>query len=390
MGHSNGKITTPVNTADVRLTLGINTDVINQQNISKYVNKWAKYKPVEYSIYDSVNTSVAWWRGTDFRCGLSFTIYQSAKNLISNFGKNWERVSPTTHMRIGDFHRYNHYAKCFVGQFSVIDGIMTMDGQWASIPTISLTLIEDADSLKLSDISSNKTNGAAENCLDRWFFAVVLKSKSNGNVRLVSTFANFYTSLEGFGKTRREITIDAIRTEGTEYSVYPCLCDTDQLIDTGETSGDITAYRLIPLPTDIKEFSIQKTQLMYIFTGTLKSFNTRNEGLSYQDYIGSFNLSIQNKSANSITVDKGTVYYEIKRTYYDDKGIPVTVTTGKQTFMSSNVTIAKNGTYSLPSDYAFQFDAYINGYKIAYASIEISWLQATDMLYTSGAIGLNV
>lgn len=76
MGHSNGKITAPINLAgDVYATLGIGS--VNGAydlgyacaNTHGKINPWARYKPVRYeSLAPGANEK--WWQGWDGNCGV--------------------------------------------------------------------------------------------------------------------------------------------------------------------------------------------------------------------------------------------------------------------------------------------------------------------------------
>ncbi len=76
MGHSNGKITAPINLAgDVYATLGIGS--VNGAydlgyacaNTHGKINPWARYKPVRYeSLAPGPNEK--WWQGWDGNCGV--------------------------------------------------------------------------------------------------------------------------------------------------------------------------------------------------------------------------------------------------------------------------------------------------------------------------------
>lgn len=76
MGHSNGKITAPINLAgDVYATLGIGPTSDGYElgyacaNTHGKINPWARYKPVRYeSLAPGPNEK--WWQGWDGNCGV--------------------------------------------------------------------------------------------------------------------------------------------------------------------------------------------------------------------------------------------------------------------------------------------------------------------------------
>ena len=121
MGHSNGKISSPISLhADVYPVLGLtktgtyyDTGYICS-NAHGRINPWAKYKP---TIYNSPDGGSDWWKANDGRCGLvpklagSLTdipqAYMDSKDGMNGWvynapvpGRNW--------CRIADFNGYNH------------------------------------------------------------------------------------------------------------------------------------------------------------------------------------------------------------------------------------------------------------------------------------------
>ena len=132
MGHSNGLITPPVNTADVSyVTRKGSNDVGTLCGASNtMINKWAKYKPVIYpNLIDSTvlngivqinndktwKSTATWWRGTDGKCGLNAAVYNREYDLTQGFESDWGYNPPTGGLaapyRLIDFNYYNHNAQ---------------------------------------------------------------------------------------------------------------------------------------------------------------------------------------------------------------------------------------------------------------------------------------
>lgn len=117
MGHSNGRITAPVNTDDVKDTIGENSHDVGTLCLSNKINRWSKYKPVEYPSPDSVTN---YWQGTDGKNGLHIDI--NADNTFTNdFVRsfynnpdNWGYVHPQGFLRLTDFDGYNHNSLPFI------------------------------------------------------------------------------------------------------------------------------------------------------------------------------------------------------------------------------------------------------------------------------------
>lgn len=140
MGHSNGLITPPVNTADVSyVTRKGSNDVGTLCGASNtMINKWAKYKPVIYpNLIDSTvlngivqinndktwKSTATWWKAADKKCGFTITKRTSGSALVTNWGTDWVYNPPTGGLaapyRLIDFNYYKHDA---VNPFSVSNG----------------------------------------------------------------------------------------------------------------------------------------------------------------------------------------------------------------------------------------------------------------------------
>lgn len=121
MAHSNGRITAPVNTDDVKDTIGENSHDVGTLCLSNKINRWSKYKPVEYPSPDSVTN---YWQGTDGKNGLHIDL--NADNTFTNdFVRsfynnpdNWGYVHPQGFLRLTDFDGYNHNCIPFIASRS--------------------------------------------------------------------------------------------------------------------------------------------------------------------------------------------------------------------------------------------------------------------------------
>lgn len=77
-----------------------------------YINKWAKYKPVDNNFID--NRPADWWKGRMLNCGINFLQHSNIKSLIDsvNAGISQHSYQPpsggsTSPYRLGDFCGYN-------------------------------------------------------------------------------------------------------------------------------------------------------------------------------------------------------------------------------------------------------------------------------------------
>lgn len=133
MGHSNGKITAPINLdGDVFATLGIGSVDGDYDlgyacaNTHGKINPWALYKPVRYeSLAPGENEK--WWQGWDGNCGVKpfqMAGYWDAPKHADGSMNGWEYTPPTGGkfpFRLTDFNGYNHRASAPISGFSCPD-----------------------------------------------------------------------------------------------------------------------------------------------------------------------------------------------------------------------------------------------------------------------------
>lgn len=118
MSVSNGIITAPVSSSDVRTALGEDTYATDALCKSSNVNKWARYKPVRSTRTDIENQTqyeamaaamtVNW--GFDRSSFISGTSIADLVAQAAAGGADWKYLPPTSTYRLGDFAGYNHNA----------------------------------------------------------------------------------------------------------------------------------------------------------------------------------------------------------------------------------------------------------------------------------------
>ena len=123
-------ITPPVSLADINSVFGMNYTDLGEACTSRYINRWARYKPVIKNLIDTTgqlnsnNTwktgtgGATWWNATAQNCGLNVTVPSGTlTNLISTWMTNgwqefWKYVPPTggsaSPYRLTDFNYYCH------------------------------------------------------------------------------------------------------------------------------------------------------------------------------------------------------------------------------------------------------------------------------------------
>lgn len=118
--HSNGIISAPLNTDDVKLTLGENSNDVGTLCMSKKINPCAKYKPVRggdqsTTLRDSVTKL---WRAPDQNCGFAPYVVSKMADIPTAYTNanrlnGWIYLQPIADgfKRLTDFDGYDHNAR---------------------------------------------------------------------------------------------------------------------------------------------------------------------------------------------------------------------------------------------------------------------------------------
>lgn len=190
MGHSNGRITAPVNTDDVKDTIGENSHDVATLCLSNKINRWSKYKPVEYPSPDSVTN---YWQGTDGKNGLHIDMNADHTYTVDfvrsfyNNPDNWKYVHPQGFLRLTDFDGYNHNCIPFIASRS--------KGRLIEVPLsaglVSYTIVVDfpkdeagldlTNNLTIDDFNL-KDEGNAAYCLKDGYLSAILAFQGNNPI----------------------------------------------------------------------------------------------------------------------------------------------------------------------------------------------------------------
>lgn len=192
MGHSNGKITAPINLAgDVYATLGIGS--VNGAydlgyacaNTHRKINPWARYKPVRYeSLAPGENEK--WWQGWDGNCGIMpkrISGYQDSVNWANGSMNGWEYTPPTGGkfpFRLTDFNGYNHKARAPIGNFRV--PTQATNQFTSSSFTASCTIMMPSEGSQLLDELNIGDISTVKDC----YFGIYAKQRSGNQSRRVT------------------------------------------------------------------------------------------------------------------------------------------------------------------------------------------------------------
>jgi hypothetical protein len=122
MSYSSGIITAPVSISDVNNVLGAGSTVLSTLCKHANVNRWSKYKPIEYNSA-APDRSGTWYKGTNGHCGWNYAsaMVTNPANIkacysLTNNGWTSEDV-PSTYFRLMDFDKYFHNAVPPVSKF---------------------------------------------------------------------------------------------------------------------------------------------------------------------------------------------------------------------------------------------------------------------------------
>lgn len=178
MSNSNGIISTPIAVSDIKTVLGVTDNGISALCTSSAINKWAKYKPVDYNSTFSNNSG----KGSDGKYGLNITTYSSVGTLSSGFlnvlnagSTTWTYIHPSggssSPYRMGDFSGYNHGAVCPIGNIGATTYYLDTNGAMTIMYDLTTTA---SDNLTLADITINGT------ALSSYYLGVLLYNTSSG------------------------------------------------------------------------------------------------------------------------------------------------------------------------------------------------------------------
>lgn len=119
MAHNGGRITAPVDTEDVRLTLGETSNDVKTLCMSGKINPWAKYKPEAHGTMRSLTKeNRRLWNFGLFAAQI-YTSVDSFINAVAGgtFNGSWvyRSVRAGDWGRLDDFDGYNHNARSPIG-----------------------------------------------------------------------------------------------------------------------------------------------------------------------------------------------------------------------------------------------------------------------------------
>ena len=255
------RVTAPVSIRTFQRAFGIfSTKVLHRivklAAAAGLINKWAKYKPVEYSGWSTVgelNTlssnhaswnwrqSSDWWRGDSGTCGLNIQVFENFGAIdtqgsflykLTHGELPWDYVPPTQKFRMFDLiHYYADAIKPMGDTLEVTDFWLSTQGQLEFSFDVQTV---DTDNLTLGDI---RIGGRTGTPLSQFYLGMVL---------FEGTRVWILTSTSQLGSQSATITIqDASSLAGQWYAV-PFLSNKVIAINDQLTTGKYMSFDSLP------------------------------------------------------------------------------------------------------------------------------------------------
>lgn len=286
-------IEAPITTTKVANELQISNHNVGYlcSNQHGKINKWAKYKPIDYNGIPDRSTD--WYKNTDGWCGFYPMGTSGDLKYECDNGHPWEYVPPkggsSSPYRLADFDGYNPNARPFLRTGVVKDSIRTVQtSAIVSSTTISITIQYDmaaySGGLTLDDFG---TSSLADIDFDTAKCCVSVYS-STGSLK-----GTYYAS--GYIKDASISAIDAVVSSGDW--VYYGISVTDGTV--GNT--------FIPIPWDDNNYYKQQISLKYVesLRFTLSKLGTDDTPL--QDVSSSSTVSVVMPLSNQNLIAEYTV-----------------------------------------------------------------------------------
>lgn len=319
MSYSSGIISAPVSVTDVQQVLGTSATTVSALCKSASINRWSKYKPIEYPSPNPTRSGT-WYKGSKVHCGWDYTsaMVTAPANIkacysLTNNGWTSEDI-PSTYFRLLDFDKYYHNAVPPVSKFSCTDKVAaggTIDAACFQNLTTD-TSDGGAGSLSFADIGVYY-NGELVSISDMYFGIIVYNGTTMAGIRTASS------------KGRLELQVTASQfsmATGKSYTVYPVLSSVCYT-----SSKDILAsgcYIALPevSPATISCVSTESankislyTSAAYIYSGstptgiavTVKITNT-GSALSFSGNYLAFRFT---SNSDGTTLEKGEYQYSV-------------------------------------------------------------------------------
>ena len=291
--HNNGIITAPISlVGDVAAVLGDSSTDLGTLCRSSKINKWAKYKPVQFNSITSLSDQSRYEvnYGIDVNSAYSLDIASLFTKAASN--PDWGYVRPTSYFILGDFDKYNHNA-VQPYRYSFPESDTTNKNTFST--TFYIVINSQAEINPATDFvaldSLNK---------DLFKFGVAYKHKDWSTDEIQFAVGNSVSS------NPSTIEIPITFSKMGEYTILPVI--------TQETGGLSTAAPTIYLPNGYRTYTLIRVYSQALVT--LSNFSSiswsYSNNLLYQTLSASTtNLSITSKDGSTVPQTYGTFTYRV-------------------------------------------------------------------------------
>lgn len=310
MGHSNGRITAPVNTDDVAATIGQSSSDVAALCLSNKINKWAKYKPEGTGTMQTLTLTLR--QRNNF--GLVPSVkYQGINDFISElehgtYNGGWTYIKPNANQwkRLDDFVGYNHNATSPFGHITAGGYLLTN----ANDVTIAAPMPSGSDTdglIDLADMQNTDLNISA------FYFGVLLygnhilyatAENTVGNhdwnvhfENIPSSFADYYIAVPFLSSKKLTygaalpsgVVIVGTGQEGVDVSISTIEAYYKYFISAYYTSSTSTGIKYTATITNPSDKAV-------VFSSVKLSFATTVTGTSSITPITESNVTVQPKS----------------------------------------------------------------------------------------------
>ena len=255
MSNSNGVISAPVSIDDVKTVLGESSNDLATLCQSSNINKWTRYKPVDW---DAVAIDIkSNWSGKGGHCNWSFPTTTSLSGIPAFYSKTnngWSYSTVSAPYRLGDFNGYDSNATTPISIYCPTP--VEPSKFYASI----YDNLDGGTQLSINDVIGSGT----------WYFGIALYNTSNN----LSYFKTVTTP-----NNNETISFKTLAVGG--YTVYPFISST-QYPNDSNTEVNGTTYIPFPIitPPYVSVKTVYVNPITYSYDSTNKSLTVTNNSTS--------------------------------------------------------------------------------------------------------------
>lgn len=289
---SNGKITAPITISNVKECLSESTYNLGKLCTSSKINKWAKYKPVQFTSVTSISDQSRYEvnYGIDVNSAYSLDIASLFTKAASN--PDWAYIKPTSYFRLGDFDKYNHKAEQPY-RYSFPDSDTTNTSTFST--TFYIRINGNSEINPVTDFAYIDALNK-----DLFKFGIAYKHKNWSTDQIQFAVGNSLSS------NPSTIEIPVTFSEMGEYTILPVI--------TQETGGTSSAAPTIYLPNGYRTYTLTRVYSQALLT--ISNFSSiswsYSNNLLYQTLSSSTtNLSIVSKDGSTVPQTYGTFTYRV-------------------------------------------------------------------------------